>query len=283
MRYVKTWLLVCGIASLLCAGCVSLMEKTGQVLDGSAFAEKRTALYRTEKNAEPAMEIREMVNKAGERSVIVTLGQFPAMQLRGSSPAEKGEFYFTSLDYLGGSPQGWNEYRLDLYGQGILHLDETAARLSIPDSIEMVQISQGRIRRYDTRITGTEALTNLRNRHERILALAEWMNTREGSPAGASLKDFENHWKPILLPEMVARKYRPNGWQFDSDQWARAEDIRWNTSYTERVFPEVLREIRNSGTMLRDWEEAIDWLYITYKWDSINETLSRETVLGRRK
>jgi len=274
-----------GVAPLLLAGCLSIVEGAGRALDGSAFAEKKIATYRTVKKSKTSagMELSEMRNKAGERSVVITLDRFPTIKLRGSAPDDAGEFHLTRLDYLGGNSQGWNEYSLDLYGQGTLALSETVATLAIPNEVETVQISWGRIRRYDTRITGAEALTNLRNRHERILALTEWMASLEGSPAGISLQDFEKHWKPLLFPELVSKKTQPEGWQREGDQWARAEDIRWNAGYTERTFPELLRTIRNSGTMLRDWEEALDWIYYTYEWDRILEYLSIAMALYRVK
>jgi hypothetical protein len=258
------------------------MDKTGQVLDGSAFAEKKAAVYRT-----TGIELQEMRNKAGEHSVLITLRQFPTMKIRGSAPDEQGEFHLVSLDYLGGSPHGWNEFRLDLSGSGNLVLGDTTAALSVSEEVETVGISSGRIRRYDTRITGTEALTNLRNRRERLIALAEWINNPENPLAAPAALDTQNkfvqYWKPLLFPEMIKKRKQPKGWQQEGDQWARAEDIRWNTSYTERVFPELLRNIRNSGTMLRDWEEALDWLYIECEWDRITETLAAETVLQKSR
>jgi hypothetical protein len=35
------------------------------------------------------------------------------------------------------------------------------------------------------------------------------------------------------------------------------------------VFPEALWEYRNSAAMLRDWEEALPWIYMEYSWDYI--------------
>ncbi len=229
------------------------------------------------------MEIRKMRNKAKDYSVIITLERFSTMKIRGSMPDGQGEFQLTALDYLGGNVHGWNEYRIDLAGSGNLVLGEKTARLSIPNEIETVGISSGRIRRYDTRITGTEALSNLRNRHERILALTEWMNSRDNPPSFDDRDEFEQYWKPVLFPEMVSKRKKPAGWLQENDQWAKAEDIRWNTGYTGRVFPEILWTIRNSGTMLRDWEEAVEWIYIEYEWNRIRELLAREILFDRKK
>jgi hypothetical protein len=273
-------LLCVSIAPLVCGSCASLVEKSGRLLDGSASAEKTTAVYKT---ADAAVEMRVVRNKAEEYSVIILLEKYPSIKLHGSMPDEKDEFFLTSLDYLGGNRHGWNEYRLDLSGTGNLVLSETSATVSIHPEIEAVQISSGRIRRYETLITGSEALSNLRNRRERILALAEWINSVENNPRNLSLKDFETYWKPSLFPETVSKKIRPIGWQHEEDQWNKAEDIRWNTGYTERVFPEELWNIRNSGTMLRDWEEALKWIYLEYEWENIMELLSRQIILQKIK
>ena len=255
---------------LVCTGCVSMVERTGRFLDGSVFAEKKLAVH----HPAQGIEIWEVQNKEELRSIIILLDQFPTLKIRGSAPNEQGEFFLTSLDYLGSNYHGWNEFRMDLFGTGNLILNETQAILSIPDGIEPIGISWGRIRRYDTRITGNDALTNLRNRYERILALREWMISLENTPQGLNLKDFEAYWKPVLFPETVSQKRRPQDWLYDDDQWTRAEDIRWNTGYTQRTFPEELWNIRNSGTMLRDWEEAIDWIYNEYRWSLMIDLLS---------
>jgi hypothetical protein len=283
----KFYFLVCGIMPLLFGGCLSLVEKTGRALDGSVFTEKKIAIYRTDPAAD--IEITEVQNKNREHSVVITIKQFPFIKIRGTMPNEQGEFFLTSLDYLSGDFHGWNEYRLDLSGMGTLILAESTAALFVFPEVEAVQISSARIRRYDTRITGTEALSNLQSRRERILALAEWLNNRENTLASkegipqSSLKDFETYWKPILLPETASKKKQPEGWWHEGDRWNKAEGIRWNISYTERVFPEVLWNIRNSGTMLRDWEEALDWIYIECKWENITELLSRQITLPRVK
>jgi hypothetical protein len=150
------------------------------------------------------------------------------------------------------------------------------------NEIETIQITHGRIHRYDTRIIGNDALTSLRNRHERLSALVEWMLTLNG-PENQDIKNFEKHWGPILFPERVTRRNRPAGWQQDGDKYQRAEDIRWNTGYTERLLPEELWPVRNTGTLLRDWEETLFWIYLKYEWGNIKEMLSQNINLQKIK
>jgi uncharacterized protein YceK len=282
----KKYVFILIIFAFLLSGCISVMEKAGRAIDGSASAEKKVSVYRASKKdgAGEGMAVTVIKNKAGEQAVLITLDDFPMMRLRGSMPDENGEFFLNSLEYLSGSVQGWNEYSMEILGTGSLSFGETCV-LEIKEEIEHIQITSGRIHRYDTRITGAEALTSLRNRNERILATAEWMASL-GAPEGQTIDDidgFETFWKPILFPEMVSKKERPEGWLKEGDVFVKAEDIRWNTGYTERAFPEELHPVRNSGTMLRDWEETLSWIYLYYKWENIKETLSRKTILQSAK
>ena len=146
-----------------------------------------------------------------------------------------------------------------------------------------MQISSGRIRRFNTFITSGDALSALRNRNERILSIVEWMNTIKDAPNGQTIKDFKKYWKLLLFPEIVCNKQRTVDWFQENDRFALVEDIYWNTGYTERVFPEELIPIRNSGMLLRDWEEALSWIYMEYELENIIEILSNQIILQRKR
>jgi len=267
---------------LMFGGCISVMEKAGRAIDGSASAEKKVSVYRASIKDGAAQDLAVTVikNKTGEQSVLITLDKFPMIRLRGSMPDENGAFSLNSIEYLSGSVHGWNEYSMDILGTGSLFFGETCV-LEINDEIEQIQISSGRIQRYDNRITGAEALTSLRNRNERIIATTAWMAAFD-PPEKQSIKDiegFETFWEPVLFPELVSKKKRPSGWAQEGDAFVKIEDIRWNTSYTERTFSEELHIVRNSGTMLRDWEETLSWIYFTYEWENIKKALSQKITL----
>ena len=57
----------------------------------------------------------------------------------------------------------------------------------------------------------------------------------------------------FLFPELFGYPIPPS----PGYRTIRSESIIWNVDYTEANFPENLREIRNSGTMLRDFEECL--------------------------
>jgi hypothetical protein len=267
---------------VLCVGCSSLVERTGRIIDGSAFEERKIARYRIRERGRDTLEIELLhaENRSGQRLLVISQNQFPAVTIRATEPNEDGLIHFISVDYMSGNTFGWNQFSLGLLGTGFCLLHETEARFFLNDDIEKIQINHGKIRLLDTTIIGADAVVNLNNRGERIEALVEWMLEYEEA-YGLNRRAFRNFWKPILFPEISSQRKRPEGWKQDSDNFVRAEDIRWNTGYSQRVFPEELWPVRNSGTLLRDWEEAFEWIYLMYEWDTFIGMFSREITLKR--
>jgi len=261
----------------------AIMEGAGRLFDGSVCAEKRVSLYRAsiKKGAVSDTELKIVRNKEGNRSLIISFKKYSMMKLRGSLPNEEGIFHLTSLEFLAGNAHGWNEYSMQITGTGRLTFEDGAV-LEYIKEIEPIQITSGRIHRYDTRMTGNDALIALRNRNDRITSLAEWMLSLK-APKDQEIKIFEKYWMPVFFPEMASKKNRPLGWKEADDQFVKAEDIRWNTGYTERVFPEELHLVRNSGTLLRDWEEALYWIYMEYEWNNIMELFNKEIIFQKIK
>jgi hypothetical protein len=268
------------LGSFLLPGCVSLVDKAGRVLDGSAFEEKTLAVYRAGPEGEnrkkgPVTELRLLKGKDGTEYLEFIPGAFPYLRLRGSAPDGEGNFYLLSLRFLSAHVSGWNEFTLDLSGTGQFIPGEGRFRLRAPP--EPVQIRAGNIGQKDERISGDRALVALRNRYERILALTEWMRS-QGAPLFEDARAFENYWKPLLLPELVPGKKRPPDWKTGDTRWVRAEDVRWNTQYTRAFFPESLWALRDSGALLRDWAEALPWIYFEYEREEFLESMQREMI-----
>ena len=259
---------------------MTLVEKGGQALDGSAFAEKKFASYRRQ-----GIEVRQVRAKAGKDIFLIKLDDFPSMQLRTALPEKNGAFFFSSLYFLGGSLSGWNEFTQELSGSGSLCVVENTAYLNISGGLETGSITGGKISHNGSKLSGKEALASLRGRSERIAALAAWMKAADMRTAGstppahfADQKAFEDYWEPILLPEMARAKKRPAAYT-DTGEWVTAEDVKWNTAYTRAVFPEDLRSLRDSGALLRDWEEAAGWIYFMYEWEYIEATLKEVSLI----
>ena len=258
---------------VLLTGCSTLVHKSGELLEGKAFAEKIFALYRSPaKGRETVFEIKELKTKDGQELLEITNSEWPSLALRGNKPGASRRLELTEARFLSSHVNGWNEFTLDLLGHAFF--SESHGLFSISEEVERVHISSGKIRLKSNRLTGDGALSSLRNRRERILALTEWMGKYEqtglvNQSVFANQKEFEKYWKPLLFPELVSKKKRPTDYSAENAEWRRADSVKWNKSYTQLLFPEELWELRNSGALLRDWEEALPWIYMEYKWDSI--------------
>jgi hypothetical protein len=266
--------------SLPLSGCLSLTEKAGRFLEGNSAPAAR--LYRSPETV-PKGQGYQVRERAGQ-GLDILIESLPFITLKASLPAADGSFYLESLEYLGGSFSGWVEFSLALSGAGAFNSGEGGLfTLSLKAPVEAVLISGGRISRGGARLSGEEALRALNNRYERIQALAEWMRLRD-APAEASggIGDFDAYWKPLLLPELVPRKKRPPQYGAGADaRWVWAEQVRWNAAYTEKLLPEELRSLRDSGTLKRDWEESRQWIFLVYAWDRIFNALEANRVVQK--
>jgi hypothetical protein len=272
------------------SGCATVVQKGGELLDGSLFAEKKLAVFedKTGGPGHKGIRVSHLLRKRDNREILaITIKAFPALRISGSIPEWDGRFTLESLEFLSPNLTGWNEFSRELLGEGLFWVNGLSATFAIRGVPESLDISAGRIKRNTTRISGNLALTALRNREERVSAITEWMlewlESREPGKQFTNQKDFEKYWKPILFPETVSAKKRSAEWKTVNAEWTRGEDIRWNKTYTAALLPPELWPIRDSGTLLRDWEEAAAWIYYQFAWDYILESLTSETRLSKIK
>jgi hypothetical protein len=293
---------LCVVSLSSCVGMI-LVEKGGQALDGSAFTDKKLASYR--RQGIEVRQVRAKADKGKEDIFLIKLDDFPSVQLRTAPPEKNGAFFFSSLYFLGGSLSGWNVFSQELSGSGSLRVVGNTAYLNVSGGLETGSITGGRISHNGSKLSGKEALSGLRSRYERIAVLVAWMkaagaraagsappvapgaetpvkagNTQKAKPPAhfADQEAFEDYWKPILLPERVGKKKRPAAYM-DTGEWVTAEDVKWNTAYTRAVFPEDLWPLRDSGALLRDWEEAAGWIYFMYEWEYIEASVKEASLI----
>jgi len=273
---------------IMLSSCTSLVQKGGEILTGEAFAEKTLAVYRTAGvSVKTAVEVKELKSKDGEEVLEISGGAWPGFAIRGSMPEPDGSFSLREARFLSSHVHGWNEFTMDIFGEAIfLNQGQAEGVLRITGEVERVIISGGNIRLKSGYITGAAAMTSLRNRRERITALTEWMNEHRPSgnetPAFTDIGEFEGYWKRMLFPELVSGKDRSEEYSIHNAEWKREDSVRWNLTYTGTVFPEGLWEYRNSGAMLRDWEEALPWVFMEYSWNMIIDSFNN-TILQKVK
>ncbi|MDR2419501.1 MAG: hypothetical protein LBD79_10695 [Treponema sp.] len=263
------------VLALLCMACVSLVEQGARVVDGSLFAEMTLAVYQG-----AGIEMRLTMTRDGTEYLLMNLDAFPFITLR-AIPDESGQLQLVAFQFLSSNLNGWNEFTLDLVGSGVVTIKESEAWLRI-DTLIPVEISAGGILHNGVRLSGVTALSNLRNRAERIRALVAWMRGIT-APAFRTQSAFEAYWKRLLLPELTPAAERPVIWTRQNAVWIHAEDVAWNATYTATMFPEPLWTLRDSGALLRDWEEAVTWIYFVYQETYVAEVFSKDYLLSRTK
>ena len=267
-------------SAFLFTGCSTMVHKGGELLEGTHAGESNLAVYKSvrdrsvRKKDEIKIELREIAQKDGNVFVEISSSKWPGLALRGEKPGGSGNFDLYEANILSSHENGWNEFNLDILGRAVFSDPKRSGGiLYIPGNAERIQISSGRIRLKSSRLSGEAALSPLKNRRERILALIEWMNgwllENQKSVNLLNQRDFKEFWEPLLFPEMVSKRKRPSEYSTQNSEWQRADSIKWNLSYTDYLFPEELRELRNSGALLRDWEEALPWIFTEYSWDYI--------------
>jgi len=271
---------VAPLLALFCltsAACTSfvgkLVEKTGMALDGSLFAEKTVAQY---EGVTTRITVRETRAKDGATYLLAHLDAFPFVTLRTTTPDERGQVKLVAFQFLASTYSGWNEFTLDLTGRGTFEHDTLRVEALTP-----IAISAGKLLHRDRRLSGEQALASLRNREARIEAIAEWMWGMT-APVFPNLDAFEAYWRPLLLPELVSANERPVVWERGADT-ARGETVAWNSAYTTLMFPQNMWELRDSGALLRDWEEASAWIYFTYAKVYIIEQFSKSFMVHKVK
>jgi hypothetical protein len=293
------------IPLLAVSGCMSLTETAGRIVDGSKFAEKTLETY----SGENGINLFRIRFRDGTAALKLTFESRPNLAFYLSPAGETSRYILSSCTFLASTLKGWNEFTMDLSGTGSFEVPgndferkaegKERYRLVL-ENIEEIGISSGRIRAGENRLSGDEARRLLQNRKERIEALVGWMkdhvsaaaSTTTGASAlsGASAgffqneKEFAAYWKPILLPEMTPKRKRPADYSGERNdiEWTRAEDVRWNTAYSAKHFPEDVAVLRNSGALLRDWEEALPWIYLSFQWEDIINSITGELYFVSR-
>jgi hypothetical protein len=255
-----------------CGSVAGLVDGAGRLVDGSGFTEKTVEAYGT---AGKRLDFRVFSMKDGERAGVFTLKTLPGIRFYCTEPDETGCFFVTRARFLFSGTDGWQEGDMDASGIGrFVRTGPSRAEFSLEEGVEFGGVSRGAINRLGRRIDEERAAVELQNRKERVEAAVEWMRGRSGMREFASQKDFEKYWTPVFFPETVSKKSRPPLYNrlTGSNESIYGEGVMWNAAYTKEVFPEHLRHIRDSGSLLRDWNEAGEWFYVEY---SRNETLAR--------
>ncbi|GHV22333.1 hypothetical protein FACS189494_09010 [Spirochaetia bacterium] len=160
---------------LSCKTITNVVEAGGNVLNGSAFKKTKLELKRT---PDKELEVRKILTTDGKTGLEIKFKQLPFVTFYGTDSDSAGRFNLIQMRYLAGNPGGWNEYYVQINGTGY-YCPEGEESFVLDDIGGKSKISEGSIRRQDSRFYGNEAKDLLRSRALRITAVTDWMKEQE--------------------------------------------------------------------------------------------------------
>lgn len=170
---------------------------------------------------------------------------------------------------------GWTELDFVVEGELIFQREDHHWVYRGDGTPALIDISQAAIRYRNTILRGEEARREALNRQNRLKAFTKLL--RDEMPASSISTQqpalFKNlkHFKKIVgkrwFPEAMGHDEGWKDFNFNDKGYIRSHGISWSVSATETLLPEELHELRTSGTLFRDYEEGLEWLYLEWLWD----------------
>jgi hypothetical protein len=179
---------------------------------------------------------------------------------------------------------GWTESTISL--QGMLELTRRSKESWQIRVIEMPQtgtVLQAEIRYRRDKIYGDRARDMMSRRLDRAIVLSGFLQTElapedysfHHKKRGIDSKAYHQDLQSLLFPELYGFSDafpEPEASSSDKEGYIRNEEVLWDTLYTKKYFPEELHEVRDSGTLLRDYDEASELIIICCLWQDLWES-----------
>jgi len=266
---------LCGSCSIQTA--MRGFEKIGKAFDGTSFQYKTNSTWKAMWPGN--LIVREITYKDGSKGVVVRSDDIPYLTFYGGEPDSKGVFPLTKAYFLAGNYGGWQEFDIEIEGHGrIKDFGNGFLDFTIPDNVKFDSIIDGKIRRDATRLSGEQALKELRARMERIDYLVNWMKESNDSKTMTfkDQADFEKYWRGILFAKRGAGQSKLaktlSGIVFGKRGAGAGQDVE---------LPAELEALIKNGALRADWDEAASWIWTFYYWPDLNLILNKEIVMQK--
>lgn len=211
-------------------------------------------------------------NSPGEALLYPLKGK--KIALEGSLDTE-GLFIIEGVSWFTNWQDGWTEARL--IASGSLKVIGEGKKLCLEPQEPMVILSadSARIRYRDSVLSHDDAKAALDRRLIRAetaaMALREAFEDRNfpvfsGKNKKTRRESFEQCAGSYLFPEIYGYPEGSAPSPKTAENRVRGEDLLWDRRYTEGLDPR-LTEVRNSGTLWRDWEECPELFYLMYQME----------------
>lgn len=186
---------------------------------------------------------------------------------------EKGEkdnlrVYVTKVRFFTNWPNGWTEGVYEASGMYLLSDDDENARIRLQDEFTLWDIVTGEIRYFDTYYRGDDGFSKVKHRIDRMTEISRYLQEEKEFPRYYREDVFLTDVGEFLFPEATGTDTGTGG----ENETALGAGIFWDKSYSEKILPEQYVELRNSGTLYRDFEEAPGLFFTIYNLDYVMNT-----------
>lgn len=216
-----------------------------------------------------------------EGKVEITSPVVPGMSFSGT--LSDNTIYITQVRLFSNWQNGWTEGFYQASGKYYVEATGKGYLLKEIDALEIWNIESGEIRYRGNYYREDDGLQKVRNRVDRIEEYVKVIKEKGGPEflgdikKGNSISSYtiKKFLYPVLFPEVVGfnKIEKSNMMQkayYKSDYEkvkVPGSNIYWRDDYTKSIFPEHLWELRNSGTIFRDFEEAPNIVISYYNLD----------------
>ena len=173
---------------------------------------------------------------------------------------------FENLDWFNTWPDGWTEASFLLEGESSLIPSSTGDVwvLSLRAMPKLDAVTSAAMRYFDTYIRGRKGVDEFTHRWDRIQAVCKELLNRFDGPSLAR------------RPEALGRYLFPEVYGYDEPPASGFPKVfgqgqEWNADHSSGHFSEGLRQIRENGTMLRDYKESPGLWQLALSWEDFWE------------
>ncbi len=171
---------------------------------------------------------------------------------------------------------GWTEAEISCEGRLVAERKGDGWSVRVTEPVIPARATKATVRYRDALLRGNDALNLLDRRLLRIRSACGFLRTRlDGREFPLYDTEDEEYRKAsfrhaagtLLFPEMYgyAEGAEPaDGESNGAKRFIKGEGLRWDTLYSERELPAELRDVRDTGTLWRDWEEMGRMFYYLY-------------------
>jgi len=188
----------------------------------------------------------------------------------GSAESAGADAYVMTVDqmhWFSNWHDGWTEADITTTGTLLLEKNGSKWDVSVLSKLVPEQTTAAKVRYRDTIKRNDEAVSLMNRRIERITATVELLAKQlpvENFSLSSGIEAFRKAAGSILFPELYGYPAGKTKSADTGENRNRGEGYSWDVVYTKEAFPEYMTDIRNTGTLFRDWEESTDLIYFMY-------------------